>query len=353
MKLPNFFDFEPLNKLKANMGVPKNVYGDLTVLIDPSRLTESELEKLTSVHGLDISADQLTILLDGTLSYKNTRVLLYIRDVTIYEPRFHLANCTTLQGMRENNRFNRYVVSINTNGYFHINIIENNQIRSEVKRLSVCQNCLKYLVLDGFSSDWSKQKRTNYVANFNMESFFDKYPKTPHLNIPKYNADNAPVNTYTVDFPEISQSFKESLHWKCQQCGVSLEHPDLRKWLHVHHINGIKSDNLKKNLKAVCIRCHADEPSHEHMKSSIDYKEFEKHIAKGVDIVIDQTKTLSFSIKNLTDFVMANGKYKIIDNRAVGGVLWVNAPESPPEPVLKQLKKWDFTYKANRGWWKK
>ena len=46
MKLPNFFDFEPLNTLKEKMGIPRHVYGDLTVLIDPSRLTELELENL-------------------------------------------------------------------------------------------------------------------------------------------------------------------------------------------------------------------------------------------------------------------------------------------------------------------
>ena len=54
MKLPDFFNFEPLNLIKEKMGVPRNVYGVLTVLIDPSRLTEEELKKLTSSDGIDI-----------------------------------------------------------------------------------------------------------------------------------------------------------------------------------------------------------------------------------------------------------------------------------------------------------
>lgn len=275
MKLPNFFDFEPLNTLKEKMGIPRHVYGDLTVLIDPSRLTELELENLTSSNGLDISADELTVLPDGTLAYKNSRVLLYIRDVTIYEPRFHLANCDTLQKMREQQRFNRYVVSTNTDGKFKINIIENNEPRAEIRKLSVCQNCLKYLALGGFSSTWSKQKKLSYVSNFNIEDFFKVYSKYLHVNLPKYNSDNSPTNTYTADFSEISNKVKESVNWKCQKCGINLYNPDWRKWLHTHHINGIKSDNSLKNLEVVCIRCHANKPKHEHMKNTIDYQDFQ------------------------------------------------------------------------------
>ena len=137
MKLPDFFNFEPLNLIKEKMGVPRNVYGVLTVLIDPSRLTEEELKKLTSSDGIDISPDELSILPDGTLAYKNSRVLLYIRDMERYEPRFHLANCSTLQEMRAKKRFDRYVVSANTDGNFKINIIEASMLRTETRKLSV------------------------------------------------------------------------------------------------------------------------------------------------------------------------------------------------------------------------
>ena len=94
MNLTNFFEFEPLNTIKAKMGIPRNVYGNMTVNIDAGRLTELELEKITSANGLEISEDDLTILPDKTLAYKNSRVILYIRDVTVYgnqeiSPKFH------------------------------------------------------------------------------------------------------------------------------------------------------------------------------------------------------------------------------------------------------------------------
>lgn len=276
MKLPDFYEFDPLNILKEKMGIPRGNYGTLTVLVDPSRLTELELETLTSSIGLDISPDDLTVLPDGTLAYKNSRVLLYIRDVTIYEPRIHLANCTTLQEMREQKRFSRYVVSTNTNGMFRINIVENNIPRSELRKLSVCQNCLKFLGLGGFSSTWSKQKKTSYVSNFNIQDFFKVYPRSLHVSVPGYDSENSPTNIYSFDFTEISKKYRESVNWRCEKCGISLENPNWRKWLHVHHINGIKSDNSSSNLEAICIRCHSDEPKHEHIKRSKDYQDFQK-----------------------------------------------------------------------------
>lgn len=274
MKLPDFFSFEPLNLIKEKMGVPRNVYGVLTVLIDPSRLTEEELKKLTSSSGIDISPDELSILADGTLAYKNNRILLYIRDMGKYEPRFHLANCSTLQEMREKKKFDHYVVSANTDGNFKVNIIEANVSRAETRRLAVCQNCLDFLGLGGFSSTWTRKAKTDFVANFNMESFFEKYPKSLHFSVPKYNSNTAPLNQYSADFNEVSKKLRASVYWQCQQCGIHLQHPDWRKWLHVHHINGLKNDNSSDNLKAICIECHAQEPNHSHMKNTVEFKEF-------------------------------------------------------------------------------
>jgi len=279
MKLPNFYEFEPLNSLKEKMGIPRNIYGNLTVSIAASRLTELELEKLTSANGLDISADDLTILSDGTLAYKNSRVILYIRDVAVYgkqeiQPRFHLANCSTLQQMRERNRFDRYVVSTRTDGRFNINIIRSEIIRAELYDLSVCQNCLNLLSFDGFRMNWAQSKRINFVKSFKIALFFDKYPRSLHSQKPTYNSDNAPLNTYSIDFNEISQKIKNDSGWRCQECGIDLSEKTSKKWLHVHHKNGLKYDNSRDNLEALCIKCHAKKPNHGHIESESDYNDF-------------------------------------------------------------------------------
>ncbi len=279
MKLPNFYEFEPLNSVKARMGIPRNAYGSLTVLVAAGRLTELELEKLTSPNGLDISGDELTILPDGTLAYKNSRVILYIRDVTVYgnqeiQPRFHLANCTTLQQMRERKRFDRYVVSTRTDGRFNLNLINAGTARTELYELSVCQNCLNLLNFDGFVMRLPQRKRIDFVRLFKIDRFFEKYPRSLHSQTPKYNSDNAPLDRYSDDFEAISRKIRNSSEWRCQRCGINLSAPANRKWLHVHHINGLKYDNDRENLEAICIGCHAEEPNHGHIKNSPDYKEF-------------------------------------------------------------------------------
>ena len=281
MKLPNFYEFSPLNSIKAMMGIPRDIYGNLTVSITASRLSELELEKLTSVNGLDILSDDLIILSDGTLAYKDSRVILYIRDIPDYgkqeiQPRFHLANCSTLQKMRAYKRFDRYVVSTRTDGYFNINVIGSGVVRTGLYNLLVCQNCLDFLGLNGFRMNWSKINRTNFVKSFKIGSFFEKYPRSFYQQIPTYNSDNAPLNIYSDDFNEISQKVKAGSRWHCQECGIDLSGLERKKWLHVHHKNGLKYDNSRSNLEAICISCHANKPNHGHIKTSLNYNEFMK-----------------------------------------------------------------------------
>lgn len=64
--------------------------------------------------------------------------------------------------------------------------------------------------------------------------------------------------------------------YRCEQikCGIDLSVPDNQRFLHAHHVNADKSDNHPKNIKLLCIRCHADEFQHSHMKENPDYAIF-------------------------------------------------------------------------------
>jgi hypothetical protein len=282
MKLPNFFLFEPLNRLKEQMGLSRDDVGDLTVSIRQPRLTEAELEKLASPDGLDISIDDLVVLKDGTLGYKNSRVLLYIRDISVYggrekEPRFHLSNCATLQEMRERKRFNsRYVVSTNVDGKFKLNLIDGRITRTKLVELTVCQNCLGLLHFDGFRMEWHKPRRRTAVQAFTLGRFFEKYPRSLHTSNPKYNSDDAPLNNYPPDFDEISERTRAAKNWKCEECELDLSAKPHRRFLHTHHIDGDKSNNSDDNLKVLCLGCHAEEPLHGHVKQSPQYKAFQQ-----------------------------------------------------------------------------
>lgn len=286
MKLPNFYGFVPLNAIRVKMGIPSDCRAPpLPQVVSNGRLTALELEIIASPKGLDISADKLIVLPDGTLAYKNSRVILYIRDVIAFgnritQPRFHLADCETLQKMKRGGKFDKYVVSTSTNGQFDLNIINAGVPRAELTDLSVCQHCLKLLRFEGFEMSWLQSKRIDFVSQFKIERFFEQFPKSLHMHTPTYNSDNAPVNIYPDDFNAISQKVRSDSGWCCQQCGNDLSAQNERKWLHAHHKNSLKHDNKRENLEALCIGCHAEKPNHGHIKSSLEYSEY--LIAKGL-----------------------------------------------------------------------
>jgi hypothetical protein len=289
MKLPNFFKFAPLNDLKQRMGVPIDTYGSFAG--DPDRITAEERVLLESGEGIEVSFDQLTVLPDKTLAYKDSRVLLYIRDVHVYgsrqredwHPRYHLANCTTLQEMNAVGRFERYVIAAETSGEFILNMITGSKVRSERRQLSVCQNCLAGLAFDGFSFRKDRHTRANFVRSFTPSLFFAAYPQSLHPRKPRYTSATAPLDTYTDDFHEVSRRVREQVGWRCEGCRRDLAQLRLRQYLHVHHKSADRRDNRRSNLKALCIVCHAEQPRHAHLKSDPRYRAFLRELAIGAD----------------------------------------------------------------------
>lgn len=282
MKLPNFIQSMEFNSLKTRMGIPVDHLAPLSAIVVDSRLSEYELDRLTSEEGLDVAFDEISILRDGTLAYKGRRVLLYIRDLANFGrrddlPKYHLANCKVLQDAQHSGRFGRrYVIANSTNGMFQINRISGGRITARTEQLNVCQVCMCRLRMEGFSWQLPKSERRRRVEKFRPEKFFDLYPIDLHSQLPQYDANEAPLNKYSNNFQEISSEFKALTQWHCQGCGADLSRSLLRKYLHTHHRNGDKSDNTRTNLRALCIECHAKQPQHSHVKNTPAYREFKR-----------------------------------------------------------------------------
>jgi hypothetical protein len=284
MKLPDFLKFEPLNRLRNQMGIADDHYGSFSLEINLSPvLTAEELSKILTGEGVELNFNEWDVLPDSTLAYKGHRVLVYIRDVRVMgdritEPKYHLCNCKTLIKMSQDGRSDRYVVSAQSDGWFKINFTrENKTIGEEKRRLHVCKNCLDGLRFKGFSlKGMSEHKKQRFVSEFVPDDFFELYPRSLHAVTPKYDSDTAPLNEYPPDFPAISERLRHEMGWQCQKCGQVLFAPHLRRYLHVHHINGNRSDNTRQNLKILCVACHAEEPQHSHMRKSPAYAEFIK-----------------------------------------------------------------------------
>ena len=267
IKLPNFFKSSSFIALKSRMGIDKNTYGSF--INSQSGGTQFQIETI----GIEVeNVSDIIPLNDHTLTYSGERVIVYIRDVNEYNnevrlPKFHVANCKTLQQMIKDGRKRRYVVSKNTENSFHLNFISGNSVRKEDHALSVCKNCLEILRWDGYSQGWNSEKKDKCVSYFQIKNFFSKYPISL-IDKKGFSNNNSSINTYSDDWNTISQSYKNSKKWVCEQCGVNLIHS--KTLLHTHHINSQKNENNISNLRALCICCHANQPMHNHMLDTAD-----------------------------------------------------------------------------------
>lgn len=235
------------------------------------KISIEEIEKLEN-EGIEIDINDIDIKPDGTLTYKNRRVLIYIRDVYKFLPKFHLCNCSTFQDMVFKGRKSRYVVSSRDDGNFVVNFMNNNFKNTKINRdgsikLDVCLNCLKELDWDNISRKNSTE-RANIIKSFNLEDFFRIYPKDIINSEGLLSDKSAPLNTYTDSWKKISSLLRKKVNYRCQKCGKDFS--ESKHLLDVHHKNGQKNDNRDSNLIVLCRNCHSLEPMHNHLKAQND-----------------------------------------------------------------------------------
>ena len=121
----------------------------------------------------------------GELFYKNIKVLLYIRDQAIYNLpnemissykstyKFHIAWCSTLQGMFNSHKYDKYVVSTRQDETLLVRCIgSNNKVLYQgEQKLQVCKNCLKTLNYQGYKFA-NFRKQTEIFNNFQLKDIF-------------------------------------------------------------------------------------------------------------------------------------------------------------------------------------
>ena len=269
MKLPDFSKNVELNRLRHQMGA--------------KLISWKSIDQILNTEGIQVEPEEIKISDDGTLEYEGRKVVVYIRDQfrlrnsdSSNDPqqlyKFHIVDCLTLQQMKRQGRHKRYVVATRTDGMFDVNFIEGGKlIEACVERnLYVCQNCLKRLNYKDYNSRRSLEQN-KIKESFDLKEFFETFG--PSIMIEPTHTDvTAPVNEYPLDWTLSSRCYREKVGWKCEECDINLA--EEKRFLHVHHINGLKNDSSDENLQALCIGCHAEVPQHEHMKGLPDYDEF-------------------------------------------------------------------------------
>lgn len=256
--------FQGLDRAIKQMGAKKRSDFSLDLELTGLDPIDVGLEKGLSVELKDIAINS------GLLSYQGRQILVYIED---HGPRvskalasgasgnkFHVADCSKLQSMRTEGRFDRYVVTNNTSGEFNVSGYDYSSHHrvDGTTDLKICKFCLSKLNYQNYSN---YDQRDKVFREFSMGAFFATYSSYfPHM--PKAKFGERDVG-YSDDWSIVSAKYKFNQNYSCESCSVSLK--DHKHLLHTHHINGVKSDNRTNNLKALCADCHSKQYMHEHM----------------------------------------------------------------------------------------
>ncbi|MBS9716937.1 hypothetical protein ACFFUT_09100 [Pseudohalocynthiibacter aestuariivivens] len=189
--------------------------------------------------------------------------------------RFHVAECDTLETMRNAGRFERYVVTNRTDGAFLVDWRNSiTRERGEVEaRLKVCKNCLNAINWRGYARaqdrlrqvNGNRQSKKAVWESFDISEFLLDY-STFFTSKPSRHDITASPNVYVTRWAAISEELRRLRGWRCEACGVNLS--TLPGLLHCHHKNGVVTDNNQKNLMVLCSIDHAKQPNHQHMKVS-------------------------------------------------------------------------------------
>lgn len=258
-------DLSALHAAVQRMGA-EPVEFSLAAPANPILPIEIELER-----GLELPDLSEVDVSNGLLSYKGRQVLLYIQDhgnrvrAALDDGqkgnKFHLADCKKLKDMRAQGRYERYVVTTRLDGDFYISGVEwpsRNELDGHA-RLWVCRFCLGFLNYEN-----AKYDDSFYVAKrFSIGQFFAAYSSFFEY-LPGRDAGHRGEEGYAKDWPRIAARYKADQDFRCEACGVNLRNQKML--LHVHHRNGVKSDNKPSNLAALCAACHREQADHQHMR---------------------------------------------------------------------------------------
>ncbi len=244
-------------------------------------VSNKELHKLT-VESLEVKDDDdfirrprgiYRVLPDGRV----VKVVLYISQKRLTSAeipafadfhKYHLFNCRALEHMKRIGRDDRYRIASRNDGRFDYTLLRHNRVYKTYlgeggARLVLCGNCLKI-----YDETYNRYGRKPFdLAEFlKGEQFTGLSPR--HY---RYDMDDV-LNVYGGDWPDIATRIKRARDWRCEECGIVLA-GDLKRFLHAHHLDGQVHNNVVANIKVLCIRCHADQPLHDHIRAHPDYLE--------------------------------------------------------------------------------
>tara|TARA_Y100000741_G_scaffold362968_1_gene350153 strand:+ start:5669 stop:6568 length:900 start_codon:yes stop_codon:yes gene_type:complete len=273
-------------KLKINYAELKNLLKEIGASEDSNKLNyeiDEFVSKLRSKDGLEVkSLDDVTYDDEGYLIAHGERIVLYIKDSKNdiddlrHNPkgdnvvRYHIhGRCRTLERMKAQGRYNRYVLKSKPDGLFTVDGIHGGRknrygrviygtgsiITEPDVALGICKDCLNEVGIG------HEKKAQEWRDTFDVEEFFKTLNPLNPIK-PKWTETTFPKKEkrYDEQFKRRAKKLKKESDYKCSKCGVDLnESLATRRLLHCHHQDGNDRWHNYDNLEILCVSCHAEE----------------------------------------------------------------------------------------------
>ena len=233
-------------------------FSELKALREMNARAEPSVDILMESVGVPVTEEKFKVD-DGIPIVQNRKSVLYIRVPRNFDrygnlrygdlPRYHIFHCSKLKEMQEHRLYYRYHASNRTDKKFHLKLSSTNEL--SLRELVLCRYCLEELGCR-FGKNIFPNKPEDFPLADWLEPFFH------------YSSE---------DWQKRSETCRQEANWTCQKCKTNLEsNPHL---LHAHHKWGTRFNN-PKDLIALCIRCHAEQPGggHRMLKYYPDHDEF-------------------------------------------------------------------------------
>lgn len=157
------------------------------------------------------------------------------------KPKFHIKYCSTLQ---EHNREEYRRANTGTVTVWDPDLRKN----VNVSNLHLCKNCLKII---------RAERQLDYNSNMTSDEFEKILREAKEITESKENTD-VDLDGYIWKWQKISEAYRTKKNYTCEICGFTPENRMDRHYMHVHHKDGNKTNNIECNLQCLCIVCHAN-----------------------------------------------------------------------------------------------
>jgi len=203
---------------------------------------------------------------------------LYLQDYKLDEygpPKYHLCNCTTIQDFKLKGFFSNYRWA-NTKDVTVKNRVTGEEVHFD--HLDLCKNCISLIKkVAGHATFQTSEEFVDFVRNrvygnepADSEDIFDEEGETAIAKDIKNQLGLADTDFgaeydifgYIHGWEQISKAYREKRDYTCEHCGIHIEDPFDRRFIHVHHKDGNKANNSESNLECLCIDCHSHVDAH-------------------------------------------------------------------------------------------